>query len=281
MLFVSHSSKDNARLRPLVDALKARGVCVWFDEDEIGAGQPIVGKMNEGLSESDRLLVAWSQTASASKHVPNEVNAFYKQRPEPGFILFMLLDNTPVPVLFDERKHIHLVADISSVVEEIVDWLEGRACRQTSDNVMSAASESSRILERLPRGPRVPFRWITDEIISAYESALDTREKARAIINKANQIREEADPDDPTATFIRPGLLPTFGVVGPYAYWQDVFHEACLNGPRMLAALLLAQPAHLFDSRAQTARARLLQQLHEMNQSGGDVSQDFGKRGSA
>jgi hypothetical protein len=275
MLFVSYSSKDRDRLKPLVEALKARGVSVWFDEDKIDPGDSIIRKMNEGLSESDRLLVAWSQTASASAHVSNEINSFYKQRPEPGWMLFMLLDNTPVPLLFDERKHIRLTNSIDDVVQMLVKWCEGRDGPQIdNNNAAAAASEPAQILQRLPRGPRVPFRLITHELIHAYANLLNTRTKARQVINKSNQLRDEADADagDSTGRLIDEGFLPIFNEVGPYSYWQDVFHEACLRGPRMLGALLLAQPDDLFDSEAGSNRARLFQYLQEMNRSRDDDS---------
>lgn len=269
MLFISYSSKDRDRINPLVEALKARGVTVWIDEDKIDLGSSIIQKMSEGISESDRLLVAWSQNSSASAHVTNERNSFYKQRPEPGWLAFMLLDNTPVPALFGDRKHLRL-ANIDDAVQTLVKWCEGSDGAQINDdNAAAAVSEPSQILQRLPKGPRVPFRLITHELIYAYANLLNTRTKARLVINKSNQLRDEADADagDETGRLLDEGFLPIFNEVGPYSYWQDVFHEACLRGPRMLGALLLAQPDELFDSEAGSNRARLFQYLQEMNRS--------------
>jgi len=120
----------------------------------------------------------------------------------------------------------------------------------------------SHTLHQFPRGPLVEFQWITDELVSAYANLLDDPFKAKKTLTKAVQLRLEADTN---ATYIRSGDLPLLANVGAYAYWQEVFHEACKHGPRMLAALLLAQPDDFFEPAARTQRAKLLQHLRDIN----------------
>ena len=56
--------------------------------------------------------------------------------------------------------------------------------------------------------------------------------------------------------------LPTREVPSPsnslIVYWKQVFDNACLYGPRMVAALLLAAPTERFSQAAQAARQTLL-----------------------
>jgi hypothetical protein len=265
MIFLSYSFKDKERLPPLVKVLEAKGVKLWFDQNKVGLGDSLIRKMSEGLAESDRFLVAWSQNAVASDHVLNELDAFYWRHPQPPFILFIRLDDTPIPTIYAARKYLGLTDDVNQTVQAIINWVNGQPDPQIHD--AAETSPSPQFLQRFPRGPRVPFKLITDELVYAYAEALGTSTQAKRIINKANQMREEADPGDSTVTLLSFAFLPTFEAVGAYAYWQEVFNAACLNGPRMLGALLLAQPDDQFDLKARRDRAKLLEHLHAMCQS--------------
>jgi len=127
--------------------------------------------------------------------------------------------------------------------------------------VDNEAKIESHTLHQFPRGPLVEYQWIKDELVWAYANSLDDPFKAKKILTKAVQLRLEADPN---ATYIHSGDLPLLANIGPYAYWQAAFHEACRNGPRMLAALLLAQPDDFFEPAARTQRTKLLQRLRDM-----------------
>ena len=57
-VFLSHSAKDKAVVRPLAERLRADGVKVWFDEWVLKPGDSIPSKIEEGLERS-RVLVLW------------------------------------------------------------------------------------------------------------------------------------------------------------------------------------------------------------------------------
>jgi len=48
-VFVSHSAKDKAAVRPLADRLRTDGLKVWFDEWNIKPGDSIPAKIEDGL----------------------------------------------------------------------------------------------------------------------------------------------------------------------------------------------------------------------------------------
>ena len=57
-VFLSHSSKDKPFVRDLADALETGGeIKVWLDEREIGYGENIVLKIEEGLDANVVLLI--------------------------------------------------------------------------------------------------------------------------------------------------------------------------------------------------------------------------------
>jgi hypothetical protein len=70
-VFVSHAHEDKEIVaRPLADALEARGFSVWYDEYELGLGDSLREKIDEGLANARFGVVVLSHSFF-SKHWPN------------------------------------------------------------------------------------------------------------------------------------------------------------------------------------------------------------------
>ena len=71
-VFLSHSAKDKAVVRPLAERLRADGVKVWFDEwvlkpgDSIERNQSKTAKIEEGMERSRVLVLCMSANAFGS-----------------------------------------------------------------------------------------------------------------------------------------------------------------------------------------------------------------------
>ena len=65
-VFLSHSVKDKALVRPLAERLRADGVKVWFDEWVLKPGDSIPAKIEEGLERSRVLVLCRSANAFGS-----------------------------------------------------------------------------------------------------------------------------------------------------------------------------------------------------------------------
>jgi len=75
-VFLSHSSKDKAVMRPIAERLRADGLRVWFDEWEIKAGDSIPAKIEEGLEHSRVLVLCMSANAFGSDWAQLEAGTF-------------------------------------------------------------------------------------------------------------------------------------------------------------------------------------------------------------
>src|SRR5215813_1387980 len=75
-VFLSHSSKDKAVVRPLAERLRRDGVRVWFDEWEIRPGDSIPAKVEEGLERSRVLVLCMSANAFGSDWAQLEAGTF-------------------------------------------------------------------------------------------------------------------------------------------------------------------------------------------------------------
>jgi hypothetical protein len=67
-IFISYSSASADWARSFAEALKKRGLGVWFDQFEIAAGESVIAAMETGLRESD-VFVALVEPGSL--HRPN------------------------------------------------------------------------------------------------------------------------------------------------------------------------------------------------------------------
>jgi small GTP-binding protein len=75
-IFLSHSAKDKAVVRPIADRLRADGLHVWLDDWEIHPGDSIPSKIEEGLEHSRVLVLCMSANAFGSDWAQLEAGTF-------------------------------------------------------------------------------------------------------------------------------------------------------------------------------------------------------------
>ena len=127
-VFLSHSAKDKAVVRPLAERLRQDGLKVWFDEWVLRPGDSIPAKIEEGLEHSRVLVLCMSANAFGSDWAQLEAGTFRFRDP-----------------LNQERRFIPLRLDDAPVKGSLaqflyIDWLPDRreqeylkvvdACRQ-------------------------------------------------------------------------------------------------------------------------------------------------------
>ena len=98
-VFLSHSAKDQAVVRPLAERLRADGVKVWFDEWVLKPGDSIPAKIEEGLERSRVLVLCMSAHAFGSDWAQLESGTFRFRDPlnKERRFLPLRLDNAPIP----------------------------------------------------------------------------------------------------------------------------------------------------------------------------------------
>ena len=104
-VFISHSSKDKPAVEALALALHERGFEVWLDKWEIGPGDDIVAKINDGLDEAGAGIIVFSRHSRDSRWVEAEVSYLTFARIEEGknLIPIMLDADAYVPPLLRPR----------------------------------------------------------------------------------------------------------------------------------------------------------------------------------
>jgi len=97
-VFLSHSAKDKAVVRPLAERLQADGVKVWFDEWVLKPGDSIPAKIEHGLDHSRVPLLCMSANAFGSDWAQLESGTFRFRDPlnKERRFLPLPLDDAPI-----------------------------------------------------------------------------------------------------------------------------------------------------------------------------------------
>ena len=73
-VFVSYSRRDKDLVNPLVAKLRASGVNVWIDTQDIKPGAPWKGQIVQSIAESDSFVLLLSRDSCASENVRKELD---------------------------------------------------------------------------------------------------------------------------------------------------------------------------------------------------------------
>jgi hypothetical protein len=121
-IFVSHSSRDKGFAVSLAVDLGNSGHYVWLDEWEIRVGESIPTKINQGIEQSDVLIVVLSEHAVASHWVEREWQAKYWQEVDSGRIMVIPVLHRPctVPALLRSKKYADFSEDYSKGLEQLL-----------------------------------------------------------------------------------------------------------------------------------------------------------------
>ncbi|MFZ5961782.1 esterase/lipase family protein [Thalassococcus sp. BH17M4-6] len=121
-------------------------------------------------------------------------------------------------------------------------------------------------VEDFPVGPIVK-QYSAFNLARSYADCFDHFE-ARALIGKINEARRQASRDKVDVGQIRKGKLPDAGIVGLENFWLEVFEQAALHGPRMMASILLSVDHPQLSDAAKMERSELLRRLQRIASNG-------------
>src|SRR5262245_7522487 len=94
-IFISYSSEDRDRVRPLAEALEKRGLTVWWDR-ALAAGDDYASVIEQALEEARAVIVVWSRNSVDSPWVRDEAG----RARDAGRLVPILFDKVPVPMGF-------------------------------------------------------------------------------------------------------------------------------------------------------------------------------------
>jgi len=124
-VFVSYSSLDHERVRPIVENLKASGLNVWWDS-RIAPGSGFDAEIQDALDKARCVLVIWSEHSVTSEWVITEASEGLDR----GILVPVSIDGTRPPLAFRRRQTIAIgrgKSALEQVGAAVSSVLEGTA----------------------------------------------------------------------------------------------------------------------------------------------------------
>jgi hypothetical protein len=118
-VFVSYSTADRERVRPLVAALVAAGLNVWWDR-RISPGAGFDTEIQKALDAARCVLVVWSRESVESEWVITEAS----EGLERGVLVPVSIDSVRPPLAFRRRQTIE-IGDSATAADDLVRAVQG------------------------------------------------------------------------------------------------------------------------------------------------------------
>ena len=125
-VFISHRKADDQEAERLATQIRDAGHQVWLDEWNIGLGDSIVEKMNEGLEGATYVVVCYSSSGVTSAWMGREwYSALSRQLNGAGVKLLPVhLTEGEPPAILADLRYADLVRDWSRGVTELLKALK-------------------------------------------------------------------------------------------------------------------------------------------------------------
>lgn len=106
-IFLSHTSIDKPFVEKLAKDLKRIGIEVWYDKWEIGIGESITWKIENGIRGNEYLGIIMSPEALQSEWVRSELSAAWvkQMQSKKVFILPVLYRECEIPLFLADKKY--------------------------------------------------------------------------------------------------------------------------------------------------------------------------------
>ncbi len=124
--FISHSSEDKYFVDLLVKILKFHKIETWYDSSDIGIGEKQIEKINNGLAESECLIVVLSKNSIRSKWIVREI-AFFQASKKNATIVPILLDSLKMDEVYDglaQFQAVQMFKNMLSGFKQLLSYFE-------------------------------------------------------------------------------------------------------------------------------------------------------------
>jgi len=176
-IFISHASEDKSEARRLEEQLKAIGVEVWVDHNDVHGGDIFPIRISKALNWCDTLLLIWSNAALTSKWVELEWTSALNLNKT---IIPCRIDETPIPAILS-----------SSVFIQFIDFESGLAELRNSFNLtkFSVGKDDIPVLSdnkaTMQKGNTLKILFLASDADGQSLNLKGEIEKIEAAINKA------------------------------------------------------------------------------------------------
>lgn len=179
-VFLSYGHQDRAFVRFLANDVRATSVSIWMDELEILPGDSLIGKISEGLSDSDHVVACLSKSSVQSEWVRTELEIAATRgiREKQAVVLPLLVngvESQDIPTFLSHLLYVDFrrAAGYDDALEQLVrriapDQLvrgEGELAAPLQSNVLTI--DASRAQQLVAAASSGLLDWVTSYLISS------------------------------------------------------------------------------------------------------------------
>jgi len=131
-VFISYTQEDKRYATLIANALEQAGHEVWYDKWSLRVGDNLIQKINEGLKETDALIVIVSKHALRSKWVMHEFSAIAlgDLSSRKSRVIPVLVDKSPVPQYLARYVYVDLTTDVDGGIQRILAALSEKPTKE-------------------------------------------------------------------------------------------------------------------------------------------------------
>jgi hypothetical protein len=131
-VFISYTQEDKKYASLIADKLREAGHEVWYDRWSLRVGDNLIQKINEGLKETDALIVIVSKNALRSKWVMHEFSAIAlgDLSNKKSRIIPVLVDKSSVPQYLARYVYVDLTRDVDGGIQGIIATLSEKPSKK-------------------------------------------------------------------------------------------------------------------------------------------------------
>lgn|ERR1043166_3639246 len=125
-VFISHRKTDDSEAERLATEIRNAGHTVWLDVWNVNLGDSIIGRMDEGLTGADYVVVCYSSSGVHSPWMGREwMSALANQLGGKGIkIIPVVLTGGAAPSLLSDIMYVDLTIDWNEGVKRLLDTIK-------------------------------------------------------------------------------------------------------------------------------------------------------------
>ncbi len=134
-VFISYTQEDKRYATLIANALEQAGHEVWYDKWSLRVGDNLIQKINEGLKETDALIVIVSKYALRSKWVMHEFSAIAlgDLSSRKSRVIPVLVDKSSVPQYLARYVYVDLTTDVDGGIQRILAALSEKPTKEPTE----------------------------------------------------------------------------------------------------------------------------------------------------
>ncbi len=120
-MFICYSSLDKGAVNDLVRSLESDNIPIWYDSYEIKLGESIIGKISQGIHESNYFLVIISKNSVGSKWANEELEIARTSEIESGspFVIPIIIEACEIPMSLKYKRYCDLTRNYEKNLQEL------------------------------------------------------------------------------------------------------------------------------------------------------------------